>query len=153
MKKVDIVESLYIEPAVAEHVEMYLKAVWLIDEAGEKIAHISTISKALGVAPPSVVQMLKKMEGLGYVKYLRRRGAEMTNEGRTVGRRMVRNGRLIETFMSEKLHTAIDTKIACGIEHHLTDEFAGALCTFLGHPKKCPHKKPIPEGRCCARRS
>ena len=25
-----------------------------------------------------------------------------------------------------------------------------SICAFLGHPKACPHGKPIPPGACCA---
>jgi len=25
------------------------------------------------------------------------------------------------------------------------------VCTLLGHPRTCPHGKPIPEGECCKR--
>ncbi|MFQ6134544.1 MAG: iron dependent repressor, metal binding and dimerization domain protein, partial [Nitrososphaerales archaeon] len=35
------------------------------------------------------------------------------------------------------------------IEHHMTEEFADALCTLMKHPRKCPHGNPIPKGRCC----
>jgi DtxR family Mn-dependent transcriptional regulator len=24
-----------------------------------------------------------------------------------------------------------------------------SICTLLGHPRVCPHGKPIPEGKCC----
>jgi len=24
-----------------------------------------------------------------------------------------------------------------------------SICSFLGHPKFCPHGKPIPRGACC----
>jgi DtxR family Mn-dependent transcriptional regulator len=24
-----------------------------------------------------------------------------------------------------------------------------SICTYLGHPPRCPHGKPIPRGRCC----
>lgn len=137
------------EPAVAEHTEMYLKAIWLLDEAGHRLAHIKTISKLLEVAPPSAVEMLRKLEQEGCVKYLPRRGVEMTDKGRKVGTRLVRNQRLFESLMRDKLRIAIDMKIACGIEHHLTEEFADALCTFLGHPRECPHGRSIPKGSCC----
>src|SRR3990172_9488397 len=149
MASLGIVESLFIEPAVDEHVEMYLKAIWLIQEAGEEPARISTVSKLLHVSAPSVVQMLRKLQELGHVKYLRRQGAEMTVKGREVGRRMVRNVRLFEVLMTDKLRIAVDPKVACGVEHHLTEEFSEALCSLLGHPPRCPHGKPIPEGRCC----
>ena len=38
---------------------------------------------------------------------------------------------------------------ACLIEHAISAEVEGAICTMLGHPPTCPHGKPIPPGKCC----
>lgn len=140
---------LYIEPVESEHTEEYLEAVWLLEELGESPVKISTISQNLAIAPPSAVQMLKKLEKSGYVKYLAREGVTLTRKGRVVGERMVRNGRLIEKMMADSLGIEVDPKVACGIEHHMSQEFADALCTLMKHPRKCPHGQPIPKGKCC----
>ncbi len=145
-------ETLYISPTTIEHVEMYLKAIWIIDESGENIAKINRLSKLLSVTSPSAVQMLKKMAKQGLIKYFPRQGVELTKEGKTIGRRMVRYGRLIEKLMTDRFKITIDVKTACGIEHHMTDKFADAICTFLNHPKMCPHKKIIPKGKCCLKK-
>jgi DtxR family Mn-dependent transcriptional regulator len=55
-------ETLFVGTAEAEHVEMYLKAIWHIKERGEDVK-ISTIANMLNVRQPSVVQMLKKLNG------------------------------------------------------------------------------------------
>jgi len=54
-------ETLFVGTAEAEHVEMYLKAIWHIKERGDPVK-ISTIAKMLNVRQPSVVQMLKKLK-------------------------------------------------------------------------------------------
>jgi DtxR family Mn-dependent transcriptional regulator len=38
---------------------------------------------------------------------------------------------------------------ACKFEHILDHGLDESICTLLGHPKICPHGKPIPPGRCC----
>ena len=38
---------------------------------------------------------------------------------------------------------------ACGFEHHLHRGVDANVCTLLGHPKVCPHGRPIPPGPCC----
>jgi Mn-dependent DtxR family transcriptional regulator len=38
---------------------------------------------------------------------------------------------------------------ACKFEHILSPEATDKICTFLGHPRTCPHGSPIPEGDCC----
>jgi Mn-dependent DtxR family transcriptional regulator len=31
----------------------------------------------------------------------------------------------------------------------LSPEATDKICTFLGHPRSCPHGAPIPPGPCC----
>jgi DtxR family Mn-dependent transcriptional regulator len=31
----------------------------------------------------------------------------------------------------------------------LSPEATDKICTFLGHPRTCPHGAPIPPGPCC----
>jgi DtxR family Mn-dependent transcriptional regulator len=38
---------------------------------------------------------------------------------------------------------------ACKFEHILSPEATDKICTFLGHPRTCPHGAPIPPGPCC----
>lgn len=142
-------EVLYVQPVASEHVEEYLEAVWLIEERGESPAKISTISSRLNVAPPSAVQMLRRLEKDGYVTYMAREGVTLKGKGSVIGRRMVRNGRLVEKLMKDSFSIDVDQKVACGIEHHMTEEFTDALCTLLNHPQTCPHGYLIPEGKCC----
>ena len=40
---------------------------------------------------------------------------------------------------------------ACKFEHILSPEATDKICTFLGHPRTCPHGAPIPPGPCCGR--
>jgi len=35
------------------------------------------------------------------------------------------------------------------MEHIIDPEVTASICSFLGHPRKCPHGKPIPSGNCC----
>lgn len=135
----------------SESTEEYLEALWLLDEAGDSLARISSIAHSLKVAPPSVVEMLKKLERKGYVTYETRRGIKLADKGRRIARRIIRNHRLAEVLMHKTLHTEIDEETACGVEHHMTEQFADALCTLLDHPQTCPHGKEIPLGSCCRR--
>ena len=52
-------ERLFVGTAADEHVEMYLKAMWLIKENNDPIK-ISTVANLLRIRQPSVVQMMKK---------------------------------------------------------------------------------------------
>ena len=39
--------------------------------------------------------------------------------------------------------------LSCQFEHLLHEGIEENICILLGHPKTCPHGKPIPEGECC----
>ena len=140
-------EILFVGTAEAEHIEMYLKAIWHIKERGEDVK-ISTIAKMLSVRQPSVVQMLKKLNIQNLVNY-NKAGVKLTEEGQTVGASMMRNSRVLEVLMETTLKVAIDEEMICGIEHHMNKQFTDALCTMLKHPRKCPHGHEIPMGQCC----
>ena len=140
-------EVLFVGTAEAEHVEMYLKAIWHIKERNEAVK-ISSIAKMLNVRQPSVVQMLKKLNLQQLVEY-NKAGVSLTESGENVGSNMMRNSRLLEVLMDSALKVEIDEEMVCGIEHHMNKQFTDALCTMLNHPRKCPHSHKIPKGECC----
>jgi len=141
-------EVLFVGTADAEHVEMYLKAIWHLKERGEDVK-ISSIAKMLNIRQPSVVQMLKKLNGQNLVNY-NKAGVTLTEGGQNVGSMMMRNSRLLEVLMADALKVEIDEEMVCGIEHHMNKQFTDALCTMLKHPRKCPHDHDIPLGNCCS---
>ena len=147
MDALDGEEVFFVGTAEAEHVEMYLKAIWHIKEQGEEVK-ISTIAKKLNVRQPSVVQMLKKLNQQNLVNY-NKAGVTLTEDGEKIGASMMRNSRLLEVLMDSALKVDIDEEMVCGIEHHMNKQFTDALCTMLKHPRKCPHDKEIPMGECC----
>ena len=142
-------EVLFVGTAEAEHVEMYLKAIWHIKEKNEPVK-ISVIAKMLNVRQPSVVQMLKKLNGRELVEY-NKAGVFLTETGEKIGSSMMRNSRLLEVLMDSALKVEIDEEMVCGIEHHMNIQFTDALCTMLNHPRKCPHEHDIPMGECCSK--
>jgi DtxR family Mn-dependent transcriptional regulator len=142
-------EVLFVGTAEAEHVEMYLKAIWHIKERNEPVK-ISVIAKMLNVRQPSVVQMLKKLNERELVEY-NKAGVFLTETGEKIGSSMMRNSRLLEVLMDSALKVEIDEEMVCGIEHHMNIQFTDALCTMLNHPRKCPHEHDIPMGECCSK--
>ena len=142
-------EVLFVGTAEAEHVEMYLKAIWHIKEKNAPVK-ISVIAKMLNVRQPSVVQMLKKLNEKELVEY-NKAGVILTETGEKIGSSMMRNSRLLEVLMDSALKVEIDEEMVCGIEHHMNIQFTDALCTMLNHPRKCPHDHDIPMGECCSK--
>jgi DtxR family Mn-dependent transcriptional regulator len=76
----------------------------------------------------------------------------LTPDGRALAELQVRRHRLGETLFMTVLEVKDDREVnrtACVLEHVLGDGLTDSICAFLGHPKSCPHGKPIPPGPCC----
>lgn len=132
-----------------DHAEEYMEAFAMLEQEGIQVASVSQVAERLRIKPPSVVQMLTRLAERDLVVYRKREGARLTPKGRRIGNRMVRNGRLMEVFITDGLKMPLDIRVAHTLEHGMTDAFSDALCTLLRHPRFCPHRYPIPPGRCC----
>lgn len=76
----------------------------------------------------------------------------LTAEGRELAKLQVRRHRLAEMLFTTALEVEDDhavNRTACVMEHVLGAPLTDSICAFLGHPKVCPHGKPIPPGPCC----
>ena len=78
---------------------------------------------------------------------------ELTPAGEERARGIVRRHRLAEVLFAEVIGVDLpDAEAsACEFEHMLTEPVVERVCTFMGHPPKCPHGLPIPQGQCCRR--
>ncbi len=129
-----------------EKAEEILEMLWILAE--EKKENSISLDE-LGRMKKPMEQLLKA----GYISLLDNR-VTLTNKGRPEARSVVRRHRLAERLLADVLGTA-DTLIhekACKFEHLLDRGLDESICSLLGHPKVCPHGKPIPAGRCCQRK-
>ncbi|MCI4397963.1 MAG: FeoA domain-containing protein [Acidobacteria bacterium] len=78
----------------------------------------------------------------------------LTQEGKVQAARAIRRHRLAERLLSDVLGVSDQAgeQDACRLEHSLVEGLAERVCTFLGHPRVCPHGHRIPEGPCCLER-
>jgi energy-coupling factor transporter ATP-binding protein EcfA2 len=75
----------------------------------------------------------------------------LTEFGARRARDVVRRHRLAERLFTDTfaIEDAEAHQQACRFEHIITPELDQRICSFLGHPKTCPHGNPIPPGPCC----
>jgi putative ABC transport system ATP-binding protein len=76
----------------------------------------------------------------------------LTHRGRNRAGSIIRRHRLAERLFTDSLAMDSETEIeqqACKFEHILSPGATDKICTFLGHPRTCPHGAPIPPGPCC----
>jgi DtxR family Mn-dependent transcriptional regulator len=76
---------------------------------------------------------------------------DYTPRGRGRARDQVRRRRLAEVLFSTALRVPEQEveNVACRMEHIIDPEVTNSICSFLGHPRQCPHGREIPGGDCC----
>ena len=76
----------------------------------------------------------------------------LTPRGRNRAGNIIRRHRLAERLFTDSLAMDSESEIeqqACKFEHILSPGATDKICSFLGHPRTCPHGAPIPPGPCC----
>ena len=126
-------------------VEDYAKAVYTL-ETRDGVASTTALAERLGVTPPAVSAMVKKLDGLGYVTHVPYRGVRLTDEGRRVALEVLRHHRLLETYLHEELGLPWDRVHAEAevLEHVLSEGLEEVIAAKLGEPTHDPHGDPIP---------
>lgn len=126
--------------------EDYLKAIYRLQHESEGPVSTSSIADALGVKPPTVTSMAKKLETRELVEREEYKGVRLTPEGETVALEVLRHHRLLETYLAEHLgydwaevHNEADR-----LEHHISEEFERRVAEMLDDPTVDPHGAPIP---------
>jgi len=130
----------------SENVEEYLEAIHGFNERGQP-AKTTELANKLGVSPPSVTEMIKKLAEQGLLDYEPYRGATLSGKGMAYAQKIVRKHRLLERFLYDLLGLKRDRvhQEACKLEHGLSDDVADALCKVLEKPELCPDDgNPIP---------
>lgn len=126
--------------------EDYLKAIYIISEDHELVSN-KELSDMLHVSPPSVSEMITKLQKEGYVDYTAYKGSKMTKKGRREAGKLFRFHALWEVFLVNKLNFSWSEahEQADGLEHQTGEKLAERLDEYLGRPKHCPHGDPIPD--------
>lgn len=127
--------------------ENYLKAIYKLQEINSEVVATSALAQALGVHAPSVTDMLKRMAGKKLVTYQKSKGVKLTERGRQIAVGIIRNHRLWEVFLVDKLGYKWDEvhDLAEQLEHIHSEDLINKLDKFLGFPKADPHGDPIPD--------
>ena len=151
-------------------VDHLLEQIWICGEEGKPaLAEVLRVEGPAGKLPilgeetPS--RLLARMADLRLVELNGEKNGDawprhagevrLTEPGSLRARDVVRRHRLAErlftdTFAIEDAEAHLQ---ACRFEHIITPELDQRICSFLGHPKTCPHGNPIPPGPCCDKKT
>ena len=130
---------------LTDAIQDYVKEIYKLEASGRR-ATTSALAERLGVSPPSVTSMLKKLAVLGLAEHERYHGARLTPKGERVALEVIRHHRLIEQYLVETLGLPIDAVHveADRLEHALSEEPEAHIDRTLGFPTRDPHGDPIP---------
>ncbi len=129
-----------------ERIDEALELLWVLDEEGHN--ELNRFSRSSDDADTNLLIATLVQDGLASISEDR---ITLTDQGRKAARGLVRRQRLAERLFTDVFEMPDDTVLAdaCKMEHILSEELTESVCTFLGHPRTCPHEKPIPRGECC----
>lgn len=127
---------------LSERAEEILEALWIqTEELGKK-----TLELGASRDEPAIEELVK----LGFIR--RDSGhIHLLEKGRSAALACVRRHRLAERLMADVFAVEKNAmnEVSCRFEHLLHEGLEDNVCALLGHPKTCPHGKPIPAGKCC----
>jgi DtxR family Mn-dependent transcriptional regulator len=135
----------------AEHAtiaeEEYLQTMFWLEEAGLPITG-ANIARAMQLSPPTVHEMIGRLEGDGYVERDEDKSLTFTDQGRKEAGAVVRRHRLIERFLTDVLGVPWDEvhEEAERLEHAMSPVLEERMMAAIGDAKTCPHGHPLVEG-------
>jgi DtxR family Mn-dependent transcriptional regulator len=131
------------EGRISEEIAEVLEAMWTIEERPETSPETLTrdcISPAL----------LDELLGSSLI-VVEHGHPKLLPRGKQLAEQIIRRHRLAERLICDVLGSHVDESeaAACEFEHLIAEGITSSICTLLGHPRLCPHNRPIPEGECC----
>jgi len=126
--------------------ENYLKTIYKFSATTNKGVSTNTIASKLNTKASSVTDMLKKLAAKNLIDYKKYYGVTLTNKGKQIALSIIRNHRLWEVFLVEKLNFKWDEvhELAEELEHVKSEKLINNLDAFLNFPTNDPHGDPIP---------
>jgi DtxR family Mn-dependent transcriptional regulator len=128
---------------LSERAEEILEALWVQVEDHK--------GKPMDIGASRDDPGLDELVKLGLVK-VDKNHIHLLEKGKGFAVGCVRRHRLAERLLSDvfRVRPKLVDGASCKFEHLLHEGIEDKVCALLGHPKVCPHGKPIPPGKCCA---
>jgi DtxR family Mn-dependent transcriptional regulator len=125
--------------------EDYIKTIWRLEE-NFQIPKMKVIAEEIGVKPPTVSAMIRQLENMNLIEYSKKTGACLTQSGKRQAERIIRNHRLIETFLQQvlELEEPLLHAEAEKLEHAISETVIKKIDAYLGYPRLDPHGSRIP---------
>ena len=119
-------------------IEEYIETICVLEKRDGR-AQTGMIASHMGVKPPSITEMLQKLERQGLIHYESYTGATLTRSGKKMARELMQKHRVIADLLEilgidpEQAETD-----ACQIEHHISPETLKQLEQFVDFARNDP---------------
>jgi DtxR family transcriptional regulator, iron-dependent repressor len=127
--------------------EEYLQTLFWLHEAGLSMTG-ANVARAMQLSPPTVHEMIGRLERDGYITRAQDKTISFTDSGREHAEGVVRRHRLIERFLTDVLGIPWDEvhEEAERLEHAMSPVLEARMLAAIGDAKTCPHGHPIVAG-------
>ena len=127
--------------------EEYLQILFWLKEAGLPMTG-ANVARAMQLSPPTVHEMVGRLERDGYVTRGEDKAIAFTAQGAAQAEGIVRRHRLIERFLTDVLGVPWDEvhEEAERLEHAMSPVLEERMLAAIGDAKTCPHGHPIVAG-------
>jgi DtxR family Mn-dependent transcriptional regulator len=125
----------------------YLETLFWLFEAGLPMTG-ANIARAMQLSPPTVHEMVGRLERDGYITRGPDKVIAFTDNGREHAEAIVRRHRLIERFLTDVLGIPWDEvhEEAERLEHAMSPVLEKRMLAAIGDARTCPHGHPIDVG-------
>jgi DtxR family Mn-dependent transcriptional regulator len=125
----------------------YLETLFWLFEAGLPMTG-ANIARAMQLSPPTVHEMVGRLERDGYITRGTTKVISFTDSGREHAEAIVRRHRLIERFLTDVLGIPWDEvhEEAERLEHAMSPVLEERMLVAIGDVRTCPHGHPIDVG-------
>lgn len=128
-----------------EKMREYLEVIYYLSARNEPVIG-ARLAEWMRVTPPTVTNIVQRMEEQGYILRDSRGEIRFTGEGFTLAEAMVKRHRVLERFLVDVMGVPwhMIHEEAVRLEHNLSPLMEERIATLVGQSTTCPHGNPIP---------
>jgi len=117
---------------LSSNMEDYLESMYYI-EMTQGIIRVKDVAEHLKVSPPSVTEVVQKLEKLGFVAHETYGHIKLTRKGRKIGKEMRGRHKMLTQFLTDilKIDPQTAERDACQMEHILSKRTLKGLIKFI----------------------
>jgi DtxR family transcriptional regulator, Mn-dependent transcriptional regulator len=128
-----------------EKMREYLEVIYYLSARREPVIG-ARLAEWMHVTPPTVTDIIKRMEKQSYITRDGRGDISLTDEGFELAEAMVKRHRILERFLVDIMGVPwhMIHEEAVRLEHALSPTMEARIEALVGNSTTCPHGNPIP---------